>query len=100
MTLLGRHTSWYGGPQGPVQVIGDDARMVDPAEYDRDMPLVQEHLEKFERAVANVRRSRDGHPLDKVRQALLKEFESEGLVVWKEVADDAARHIAGRIGEA
>lgn len=73
--------------------------MVDPAEYDKDMPRVRENLEKFERAVANVRRSHAGCPLDEVRQALFREFRSEGLVVWNEVADDAARHIAGKMGE-
>ncbi|MFE0733109.1 hypothetical protein ACFW2X_33745 [Streptomyces antibioticus] len=80
--------------------MGGDVWMVDPAEYDKDMPRVQEHLEKFERAVANVRRTHTGHPLDEVRQALLKAFESEGLTVWSEVADDAARRIAEGIGEA
>lgn len=79
-------------------MIGD-AQMVDPAEYDRGMPRVQEHLEKFERAVSNVGRTHSGYPVDEVRQALSEEFESEGLVVWSEVADAAARRIVGGISE-
>ncbi len=73
--------------------------MTDPVEYDKDMPRVEEHLEKFQRAVADVRRTHTGHPLNEVRKALLEAFESEGLTVWSEVADDAARRIAGA-GEA
>ncbi|WP_374776443.1 hypothetical protein OG756_30455 [Streptomyces sp. NBC_01310] len=68
--------------------------MVDPAEYDKDIPRVQEHLYKFERAFAKVRGTHRGRLVDEVRQALLEEFESEGLTVWTEVADDAARRIA------
>ncbi|WP_447007299.1 hypothetical protein ACRAKI_12885 [Saccharothrix isguenensis] len=71
--------------------------MVDPAEYGKDMPGVQDYLEKFERAVANVRRAHSGRPVDKIRRALLEEFESEGLVVWSEVADDAAVQISREI---
>lgn len=73
--------------------------MVDPAEYDKDMPRVQEHLKKFERAVANVRRTHSGRSVAEIRQALLEEFEVEGLTVWSEVADDAALQISGGIGE-
>lgn len=68
--------------------------MVDPAEYDKDIPRVQEHLRKFERAFGRVRRTHKGRPVDEIRQALLEEFEFEELTVWSEVADDAARRIA------
>ncbi|WP_338898135.1 hypothetical protein WBG99_23085 [Streptomyces sp. TG1A-60] len=77
-----------------LKVIGGDVRMVDPAEYDKDIPRVQEHLRKFERAFGKVRGTHKGRPVDKIRQALLEEFGSEGLIVWSEVADDAARRIA------
>lgn len=68
--------------------------MIDPAEYDKDIPRVQEHLRKFERAFGRVRRTHKGRPVDEIRQALLEEFEFEELIVWSEVADDAARRIA------
>lgn len=37
--------------------------------------------------------------MGEIRRALLEEFESEGLVVWSEVTDDAARVIARGIIE-
>ncbi|MFI9644992.1 hypothetical protein ACIHAA_01645 [Streptomyces sp. NPDC052040] len=68
--------------------------MVGPAEYDKDIPHMQEHLRKFERAFGKVRGTRKGRPVDEIRQALQEEFESEGLILWSEVADDAARRIS------
>lgn len=39
--------------------------------------------------------------MEEIRQALLEEFDSMGLVVWSEVADDTARRIAdGLMGDA
>ncbi len=69
--------------------------MADPSEYEKDMPLVREHMRKFERAVANVRRSHTGRPLSEVRQVLLEEFKRESMVVSKEAAEMTARRIAG-----
>ncbi|MFD8981174.1 hypothetical protein [Streptomyces sp. NPDC059564] len=84
-----------------ARMIGGDVRVVDPAEYDKDIPSVQEHLKRFERAVANVRRTHGGRSMEEIRQALLEEFDSMGLVVWSEVADDTARRIAdGLMGDA
>ncbi|MEU7569695.1 hypothetical protein AB0A99_27545 [Streptomyces fradiae] len=68
--------------------------MVDPTEYDKDIPCVQEHLHKFQRAFGKVRATHRGRPVGEIRQALLKEFESEGLTVWSEVTVDAAHRIA------
>lgn len=76
-------------------------QVVDPAEYDKDIPSVQERLKQFERAVANVRRTHGGRSMEDIRQALMEEFDSMGLVVWSEVADDTARRIAdGLMGDA
>lgn len=52
--------------------------MVDPADYDKDIPRIQEHLCKFERSFGKVRGTHMGRPVDEIRQALLEEFESEG----------------------
>jgi len=76
-------------------MIGGDQEMADPSEYDESMPRVQEDLEAFERAIASVRRTHGGFAIEEVRQALLVALDAEGLTVWNEVVDDAARHIAG-----
>ncbi|MGK5731846.1 hypothetical protein [Streptomyces sp. URMC 124] len=77
-----------------VEAIGGDVRMVDPAECHKAIPGVQENLRKFERAFGKVRMTHRGRPVGEIRQALLEEFESEGLTVWSEVTDDAAWRIA------
>ncbi len=77
-------------------MIGGDQEMADPSEYDESMPRVQGDLEGFERAIASVRRTHSGFAIEEVRQALLVALDAEGLTVWNEVVDDAARHIAGR----
>ncbi|MFI5793432.1 hypothetical protein [Streptomyces sp. NPDC051677] len=73
--------------------------MTDPSEYDKATPYIQEHLEKFERALEKVRRTHGGRPLEEVRQALLEAFDSEGLAVWNEVVDYAAHRVASDEGQ-
>ncbi|MFJ3659643.1 hypothetical protein ACIPPM_04150 [Streptomyces sp. NPDC090119] len=68
--------------------------MVESAEYDEAAPRIREYLERFERAVAQVRLTHGDRPVDEVRLALAEAFASECLVVWSEVTDDAARRIA------
>lgn len=68
--------------------------MADPGGYDADMPIVEQHLEKYQRALASVRRTHRGRPVTEVREALAEAFEAEGIQVWDEVADDAARLIS------
>ena len=52
-----------------LKVIGGDVRMVDPAEYDKDIPRVQEHLRKFERAFGKVRGTHKGRPVDALTES-------------------------------
>ncbi len=68
--------------------------MADPNAYDEAMPHIQEHLEKYQRALSSVRLTYHGRPVEEVREALTAAFEAEGLNIWTEVADDAARLIA------
>lgn len=68
--------------------------MTETGGYDEAMPLVQERLEKHQRALAAVRRTYRGRPVEEVRDALLKAFEAEDVDVWAEVVDDAARLIS------
>lgn len=69
--------------------------MAESGEYDEAMPRVQEHLEKYERALAEVRRTHRGRSVEEVREALSRAFEVEGIDVWTEVVNDAARLISG-----
>ncbi|GAB3676283.1 hypothetical protein GCM10027589_46410 [Actinocorallia lasiicapitis] len=62
--------------------------------YDESMPQVEEHVEKYQRALARVRATHRGRPVEDVRDALSAAFREEGVDVWAEVADDAARLIA------
>ncbi|MER6315626.1 hypothetical protein ABT237_17870 [Streptomyces sp. NPDC001581] len=59
------------------------------------MPQVQRYLEKYQRALEVVRTAHRGQPIEEVRSALAEAFEAEGLEVWSEVAEDAARLISG-----
>ncbi|MGI5215413.1 hypothetical protein [Plantactinospora sp. CA-290183] len=74
--------------------MAQDNAMAEPTGYEQDMPVVQAHVEKFERAWAKVRSTHRGRSVDEVRAALAEAFNAEGLTVWKEVADAAARTIA------
>ncbi|NGY59102.1 hypothetical protein G7043_09205 [Lentzea sp. NEAU-D13] len=58
------------------------------------MPIVERHLEKYQRALASVRRTHRGRPVAEVRETLAVAFEAEGIQVWDEVVDDAARLIS------
>ncbi len=62
--------------------------------YDEAVPQVREYLEKYQRALEVVRETHRGRPIGEVRQALSEAFEAEGLEVWNEVAEDAARRIS------
>lgn len=69
--------------------------MIRSENYAEDMPIVHERLLKYERALASVRQTHRGCSEVDVRAALDVAFEEEGVEVWSEVADDAARTIAG-----
>ncbi|MFD9703470.1 hypothetical protein [Lentzea sp. NPDC059081] len=64
------------------------------SDYDQVMPLVQAHVEKFGRALAVVRETHVGHPVEQVREALLEACAAEGVDVGAEVVEDAARLIS------
>ncbi|MBQ0897736.1 hypothetical protein KBX37_32595 [Micromonospora sp. U56] len=66
----------------------------EPAGYEQAMPDIQARVKKYEAALAKARLTHGGS-MEEVREALAEAFEAEGLTVWKEVADDAARLIAG-----
>ncbi|KOU67304.1 hypothetical protein ADK57_17165 [Streptomyces sp. MMG1533] len=68
--------------------------MADPRDYDAAIPHVQEHLDRYLRVFTEVRRTHAGRPPEEVRQALVGRFGDEGLTVWNEVVEDAARRIA------
>ncbi|MGI5524760.1 hypothetical protein ACQEUX_28030 [Micromonospora sp. CA-259024] len=70
--------------------------MSEPSEYDQSMPAVQANLAKFERAWARVRVTHGGRPVEEVRVALAQAFNEEGVEVWSDVADEAARTISGQ----
>ncbi|MEU4714252.1 hypothetical protein AB0F73_11450 [Micromonospora purpureochromogenes] len=67
----------------------------EPAGYEQAMPGIQARVEKYEVGLAKVRLTHGGRSVEEVREALAEAFDAEGLTVWKEVADDAARLIAG-----
>ena len=62
------------------------------------MPKVREHVERYQRALAGVRMTHRGRPVDEVREALSEAFEAEGITIWEEVAEAAARLISGEDG--
>lgn len=72
----------------------ESAEMSGGGEYDDALPQVRDQLERYQRALERVRASHRGKPLDEVREALAEAFEAEGIKVWTEVAEDAARLIS------
>ena len=65
------------------------------AGYEQVLPDVQARVRKYEVALAKVSLTYGGRSVEEAREALAEAFEAEGLTVWNEVADDAARLIAG-----
>ncbi|WP_125732711.1 hypothetical protein [Amycolatopsis sp. WAC 04197] len=62
--------------------------------YDDKMPNVEDYLHDYRKVLERVRASRQGYPISEVRQALREGFESEGVEVWDEVLEDAAKLIS------
>ncbi|MCX4700686.1 hypothetical protein OG252_32435 [Streptomyces sp. NBC_01352] len=69
--------------------------MADPRDYEDATPYIQEHVDRYLRVFTEVRRTHAGRLPEHVREALVAGFDAEGLTVWSEVVDDAARQIAG-----
>lgn len=67
--------------------------MSSSGEYVAGCQAAGEYLEKFQRIIARVRADRGGRPIHVVREDLLRAFDAEGLSVWHEVLEDAARRI-------
>ncbi|WP_125695561.1 hypothetical protein [Amycolatopsis sp. WAC 04169] len=62
--------------------------------YDDKMSQVADYLHDYRKVLEQVRSSRQGRPISEVRQALREGFESEGIEVWDEVLEDAAKLIS------
>ncbi|MEU5811877.1 hypothetical protein [Streptomyces sp. NPDC047718] len=68
--------------------------MADVSEYEKVMPRVQEHVARYEKALAEIRTTHAGRPTPEVREALLAAGERHGVHIANEVAQDAAERIA------
>jgi hypothetical protein len=64
--------------------------------YEKAVPQIREQLDSYQRVLGAVRESHAGRPIDEVTEALARAFEAEGIEVWNEVIQDAARLISGR----
>jgi plasmid stability protein len=64
--------------------------MAEKSRYDEAMPHVEQHLHRYERALAIVRKSHRGRSMEEVREALLQACALEGVSITDEAADDAA----------
>ncbi|WP_147267935.1 hypothetical protein [Spongiactinospora rosea] len=63
-------------------------------DYEAVMPQVQAYLERYGRAFEAVRVPFRGWPREVVREVLVEAFKTEGIEVWREVIEDAARLIS------
>ena len=62
-------------------------------DYTVDRQVVHDYVEKYGKVIARIRATYGGQSIAVVREALLRAFEAEGLSVWAEVLEDAARQI-------
>ncbi|MDN3357331.1 hypothetical protein [Actinomadura sp. DC4] len=71
-----------------------EMEMASTGGYGEAMPKIQEYLEKYRTALEGVRATHRGRPISEVRRALAQALDVEGVEVWNEVAEDAARLIS------
>ncbi|MEV7623720.1 hypothetical protein [Actinoplanes sp. NPDC089786] len=68
--------------------------------YGDAMPQVRDHVAKFKTVLGRVRTTHRGRPQSEVLSALEAEAAAEGIEVWREVAEEAARLISNSEFEA
>jgi len=68
--------------------------IVDDGGYGESAPKIRHYLERFEVVLDRVRTTHCGRPTNEVMIALEMEAAAEGIEVWKEILEDAARVIS------